>query len=308
MNSLAFVFPGQGSQSVGMLSDFIEVYPKAKVLLEQASSIFSLDYQKLLLEGPIEALNLTTNTQPAVLIADTIIWEYWCEHSKKRPSIIAGHSLGEYSALVAADVLSFEEALNLVHKRAQFMQEAVPKGVGAMAAIIGLSANEVEAICAEAASETKEVMAANLNSPGQIVISGYAEGVAKAMEFAKAKGAKLAKMLPVSVPSHSTLMHSAAEKFKPILDNAVFNVPSIDVINNVDVAIEKDPAKIKEALLKQLYSPVRWIETIEKMASMGVKDIHECGPGKVLTGMNKRIDRSLVNTPIGSIESIDNLD
>jgi len=304
MKKLAFVFPGQGSQSAGMMQDFVEHYPRASKLLTLASDTLGCDFKAMMLHGSAEELNLTTNTQPAMLIADVIVWSYWCDHSDVRPTMVAGHSLGEYAALVAAEALSFEAALKLVARRAQLMQDAAPEGVGALAAIIGLSAEAVEEVCLQASNETEVVTPANFNSPGQIVISGHAAVVARAMSLAKIAGAKLAKKLPVSVPSHSALMKPAAVLFEQDVENVELKMPVIPLINNVDVAVETNVQAIKSALVRQLYSPVRWVETIEAMVKAGVEVIDECGSGKVLTGMNKRIDRSVVYRPMGSVEAI----
>ena len=279
---LAMVFPGQGSQSVGML----KAYGDLPEVAEEARSVLGNDFIKLLDEGPADKLTLTVNTQPAMVTAGYAAYRAWRALGGPAPDMVAGHSLGEYTALVAAEVLSFKECLPLVRFRAQSMQQAVPEGQGAMAAILMLDDELVRAACAEAGGV---VQAVNFNAPGQVVIAGEKAAVERAMEACKAKGAKRAMLLPVSAPFHSTLMRPAAEKLKHYLEKVSVQKPAFSVINNVDVAIENDPARIKDALVRQAASPVRWVETIRRMVDSGVTHIVECGPGKVLAGMTKRI-------------------
>ena len=279
---LAMVFPGQGSQSVGML----KAYGDLPEVVEEAKSVLGEDFIKLLDEGPADKLTLTVNTQPAMVTAGYAAYRTWRALGGPAPDMVAGHSLGEYTALVAAEVLSFQECLPLVRFRAQSMQQAVPEGQGAMAAILMLDDELVRAACAEAGGV---VQAVNFNAPGQVVIAGEKAAVERAIEACKAKGAKRAMLLPVSAPFHSTLMRPAAEKLKSYLEKVSVKKPAFSVINNVDVAIENDPARIKDALVRQAASPVRWVETIRRMVDSGVTHIVECGPGKVLAGMTKRI-------------------
>ena len=285
---LAMVFPGQGSQSVGMLKAY-EGLPGVEQVRADASAALGADFLKLLDEGPAEQLNLTVNTQPAMVTAAIAAYRGWRGLGGPAPAIVAGHSLGEYSALVAAESLALKEALPLVRYRAQSMQEAVPEGTGAMAAILGLDDDAARAACAEAA-QTEVVQAVNFNAPGQVVIAGHKAAVARAIEACKARGAKRAMPLPVSAPFHSSLMQPAADKLEGFLKNVAFAVPTVPVMNNVDVKIESDPNKIKNALVRQAASPVRWAEIIRAMAEQGVTHIVECGPGKVLAGLVKRID------------------
>ena len=285
------VFPGQGSQSVGMMQPYGDIAAVRDVLAE-ASDALNQDLRKLMAEGPAEQLNLTVNTQPVMLTAGYAAYRAWISLGGAEPALVAGHSLGEYTALVAAGVLSFRDALPLVRFRAQAMQEAVPQGQGAMAAILGLDEAAVRAACAEAA-QGEVVQAVNFNSPGQVVIAGHAAAVKRACDAAKAKGAKRALPLPVSAPFHSALMQPAAERLQQYIQSIAFNVPRIPVINNVDVASYDDPARIKDALVRQACNPVRWLETIQAFAAQGVTHVAECGPGKVLAGMTRRIDTSL---------------
>jgi [acyl-carrier-protein] S-malonyltransferase len=287
-NNLAFVFPGQGSQSVGMVTDLANTYPEVKKLFAQASDILGKDLWQLVTEGPVEELNQTHNTQPALLAAGVALWEVWCKHSNIRPAWLAGHSLGEYTALVCAKSLSFADGIKLVAQRGLLMQEAVPAGVGAMAAILGLDDAQVIAACA-AVAENEIVSAVNFNSPGQVVIAGNTAAVERAMIAAKTAGAKRAVQLPVSVPSHCSLMRPAAEKLADYLQNIVITAPEIAVVHNVDASTHNDPAAIRDALIQQLYQPVRWVDSINYIAEQGVTHFAECGPGKVLVGLNKRI-------------------
>jgi [acyl-carrier-protein] S-malonyltransferase len=288
---LAMVFPGQGSQSVGMLKAYAGL-PEVDAVRAEAQAALGAEFLKLLDEGPAEQLNLTVNTQPAMVTAAIAAYRAWIASGGPAPAIVAGHSLGEYSALVAAGALRFADALPLVRFRAQSMQAAVPEGQGAMAAILGLDDDAARAACA-AAAQGEAVQAVNFNAPGQVVIAGHKSAVARAIEACKARGAKRAMPLPVSAPFHSSLMQPAATKLEGFLSNVVFLVPSVPVINNVDVKSESDPGKIKNALVRQAASPVRWVETIRAMAAQGVTHVLECGPGKVLAGLVKRIDPAL---------------
>ncbi len=282
------LFPGQGSQSVGMLKAYAGL-PEVEAVRAEAQAALGADFLKLLDEGPAEQLGLTVNTQPAMVTAGIAAYRAWIAAGGPVPAIVAGHSLGEYSALVASGVLLFRDALPLVKYRAQCMQEAVPEGTGAMAAILGLDDDAVRAACAEAA-QGEVVQAVNFNSPGQVVIAGHKTAVARAIEACKARGAKRAMPLPVSAPFHSSLMLPAADKLEKFLKNVPFAAPAVPTINNVDVKVESDPNKIKSALVRQAASPVRWAETIREMAAQGVTHVVECGPGKVLAGMVRRID------------------
>jgi [acyl-carrier-protein] S-malonyltransferase len=282
---LAMVFPGQGSQAVGMLKGY-EGLPELDAVRSEAASVLGQDFLALLDGGPAEQLNLTVNTQPAMVTAGYAAYRAWIASGGPRPEMVAGHSLGEYTALVAAGAISFKDCLPLVRFRAQAMQEAVPEGQGAMAAILMLDDDAVRAACAEAGGT---VQAVNFNAPGQVVIAGEKAAVERAMEACKAKGAKRAMLLPVSAPFHSTLMKPAATRLESYLNKLNLQAPKISVVNNVDVAVETDPGRIKQALVRQAASPVRWVEIIRKMADSGVTHIVECGPGKVLAGMTKRI-------------------
>jgi [acyl-carrier-protein] S-malonyltransferase len=279
------VFPGQGSQSVGMLRAY-DGLPELEQVRAEAAAVLGKDFLRLLDEGPAESLNLTVNTQPAMLTAGTAAYRAWRALGGPAPQIVAGHSLGEYTALVAAGAIAFKDCLPLVRFRAQAMQEAVPAGQGAMAAILGLEDEHAKAACAEARGE---VQAVNFNAPGQVVIAGEKGAVERAIEKCKARGAKRAMALPVSAPFHSTLMRPAAERLKGYLDRVSIAPPRCEVLNNVDVKVERQPERIRDALVRQAAAPVRWVETIQAMAAMGVTHIVECGPGKVLAGMTKRI-------------------
>jgi [acyl-carrier-protein] S-malonyltransferase len=304
--SLAFVFPGQGSQSIGMLNAFYETYPQIKDTFDTASSVLGYDLWNIVCNGPEDKLNSTDVTQPAMLAAGVAIWKLWQEKNGSSPEYMAGHSLGEYTALVCAGAMDFKDAVKLVSSRGKYMQEAVPKGTGAMAAILGLDDDAVRQVCSEASDNTEQLVeAVNFNSPGQVVIAGHTAVVEKATAFAKEKGAKRAVMLPVSVPSHCQLMKPAAEKLAADLASIDFAQPVIPVLNNVDVKSETSAEAIKEALVKQLYQPVRWVEIIQSMAGNGVDRILECGPGKVLMGLNKRIDKSLSHAALTDPEALD---
>ena len=298
MTTFAFVFPGQGSQAVGML-DAWGGDAAVRQTLQEASEALGEDVAKLIHAGPKEQLDLTTNTQPVMLTAGIACYRAWLAETGRVPSVVAGHSLGEYTALVAAGALTLADALPLVRFRAQAMQDAVPVGVGAMAAILGMDAQAVREGCAEVAASTGEVVeAVNFNDPKQTVIAGTKAGVEKACELLKAKGAKRALPLPVSAPFHSSLMKPAAERLKVRLAETSFAAPKIDVIDNVDVAVETDPAAIRDALYRQAFGPVRWVETVQAIRARGVGHIIECGPGKVLAGMVKRIDPDAVSATV----------
>ncbi len=295
--SLAFVFPGQGSQSIGMLSDLANKFPQVQITFAEASYNLGYDLWDLIASGPAEALNETHRTQPAMLAAGIAVWRSWQSVSDIQPSYLAGHSLGEYTALVAAGALDFGDAIKLVEQRGQFMQQAVPVGEGAMAAILGLEDDVVRAVCTEA-SEKGVAEAVNFNSPGQVVIAGAAQAINTAIELAKEKGAKRALLLPVSVPSHCALMKPAAEKLAEVLENISIKTPSIPVIHNVSVATARTEADIKQLLAQQLHNPVRWVETVQYLAAQGVDTLVESGPGKVLAGLTKRIDKSIIGMPM----------
>lgn len=283
----AFVFPGQGSQSVGMMAAYGDDAAIRDTFAE-ASDALGFDLAALVAEGPAEALNQTINTQPAMLAAGVAVYRLWLARGGAQPALMAGHSLGEYTALACAGALGFADALKLVRLRAEAMQSAVPEGVGAMAAVLGLDDDTVRAVCAEAAQD--EVLeAVNFNSPGQVVIAGHKAAVDRGCALAKEKGAKRALPLPVSVPSHCALMKPAAEKLLIALNAIEVKAPRVPVIHNADVASHSDPTAIRDALARQLYSPVRWVESMQAMAAQGVTRIAECGPGKVLAGLNKRI-------------------
>jgi len=285
--SLAIVFPGQGSQSIGMMKGFVDAPVVERTFLE-ANQILGIDLWTMVREGPAEALNQTVNTQPVMLVAGVACWRAWREKNGPLPAWLAGHSLGEYSALVAADALRFEDALPLVRLRAQAMQEAVPEGTGGIAAIIGLDAAKVVEVCRDAA-EGQVLEHANLNSPVQVVIAGHRAAVERGMALAKQRGAKIATMLPMSAPSHCSLMRPAAARLRERLEAIEMKKPTIPVIQNRNVEASADPARIREALVEQLDHPVRWVETVQFLGHKGVKRIVECGPGKVLVGLSKRI-------------------
>ncbi|WP_394173165.1 ACP S-malonyltransferase [Thalassotalea litorea] len=300
--NLAFVFPGQGSQSLGMLSDFADNNTVQQTFAE-ASDALGYDLWQLIQQGPVEKLNQTHITQPALLTASVAMWRVWLEMGGNAPALLAGHSLGEYSALVCAEVLSLATAVKLVESRGVYMQQAVPEGTGAMYAIIGLDDDAIKTAC-EQAAQGEVVSPVNFNSPGQVVIAGNKAAVERAGELCKQAGAKRALPLPVSVPSHCALMASAAEKLAKDLNDITFNTPQIPVINNVDVSAYSDAQQIKDALIRQLYSPVRWTETVKAMAAKGVDTLVEAGPGKVLQGLTKRIDKAVSCTSINTTQSI----
>ncbi|BBO59383.1 ACP S-malonyltransferase [Mycoavidus sp. B2-EB] len=299
----AFVFPGQGSQSVGMLGT-LATWPVVRETLQEASDTLQQDMGKLLAEGPAETLNLTLHTQPAMLTAAYAMYRAWTSIGGAAPAMVAGHSLGEYTALVVAGALSFKDALALVRFRAQAMQEAVPVGVGAMAAILGLEATVVRAVCAEA-SAAGVVEAVNFNAPAQIVIAGHKAAVEAACELAKAQGAKRALLLPVSAPFHSSLLQPASDRLREYLSEVEVRAPQIPVVNNIDVATASEPSEIRHALARQAAGPVRWVESIQALAQAGMTHIVECGPGKVLAGLTKRIDSTLVSMALCDSAALD---
>ena len=304
MTTFAFVFPGQGSQSVGML-DAWGGHPAVTATLAEASAALGEDVGALIQDGPKERLDLTTNTQPVMLAAGIACYRAWIAETGLTPAMVAGHSLGEYTALVAAGVLQLADALPLVRFRAQAMQDAVPVGVGAMAAILGLDAPAVQAGCAEVAAASGEVVeAVNFNDPKQTVIAGTKSGVEQACVALKARGAKRALALPVSAPFHSSLMKPAAERLRERLAATTLAAPVIPVLNNVDVACETDPERIRDALYRQAFGPVRWVEVVQAMRTQGLTRIVECGPGKVLAGMVRRIDPEAVTATVFDPESL----
>jgi len=304
MSQTAIVFPGQGSQSLGMLADIAAKFDVVEQTFAQASTVLGYDLWALVQDGPAEELNRTDRTQPALLAASVALWRVWNEQGGSAPAYLAGHSLGEYSALVCGGAIAFEDAIKLVELRGQYMLEAVPQGVGSMAAIIGLDDEAIAKACRDGA-EQQVVAPVNYNSPGQVVIAGHKEAVERASELCKEAGAKRALPLAVSVPSHCSLMIPAADKLSAQLDAMVVNTPTIPVINNVDVALATDPEQIKDALKRQLFSPVRWTETVQFLASNNVTIQVEVGPGKVLSGLAKRIDKSVrgvATTDLASLE------
>lgn len=301
--AFAFVFPGQGSQTVGMMAAYGDS-PAVRATFTEASEALGQDLWQMVAEGPAELLSQTVNTQPVMLTAGVAVWRLWQERGGKQPAVVAGHSLGEYSALVAAGVLPFKDAVPLVRLRAAAMQEAVPVGTGAMAAILGLDDDGIRAACAEAA-QGEVVEPVNFNAAGQTVIAGHKSAVERAMEACKARGAKRAVALPVSAPFHSSLIRPAADKLAARLAELTFSAPLIPVVNNVDVLVESDSAKIKDALIRQTYHPVRWVETIQKMAGMDVTMVAECGPGKVLAGLTKRCADGVNGMALADLASLE---
>lgn len=299
---LAFVFPGQGSQAVAMLNDFAQ-HEIVQNTFKEASDALGYDLWQLVAQGPAEKLNQTHHTQPALLTASVALWRVWQNESDVMPTILAGHSLGEYSALVCAGVISLTDGVKLVEKRGEYMQTCVPAGVGAMAAVIGLDDQVIIEACAQAQAD-EVVAAVNFNSPGQVVIAGHKAAVERAGELCKAAGAKRVLPLPVSVPSHCALMSDAADKLATDLASISFSTPRINVVNNVDVAMETSGEAIKKALIKQLYSPVRWSETISQLGEQGVTQIVEVGPGKVLQGLIKRINKAINCVSFNTDESL----
>lgn len=295
--NLAFIFPGQGSQQVGMLQELTNNHAIARLTFDEASAALGYDVLSLSINGPEEQLNQTEYTQPALLTASVALYRIWEQSSPVKPAMMAGHSLGEYSALVCAGSLAFTDAVQLVAARGRFMQSAVPQGTGAMAAIIGLEPAQVDELCREAA-EGEVVSPANINALGQIVIAGHKAAVERAVLQAKAKGAKLAKLIPVSVPSHCALMKPAAEQLRVRLSETTIQTPHYPLIHNADVKMHQQADAIRQALAEQLYSPVRWVETMQFFANAGITQVLELGPGKVLTGLNKRIDNRIETLPL----------
>lgn len=290
--SLAFVFPGQGSQSLGMLAELAAEHSIISETFAEASAALGYDVWALCQNGPEADLNRTDRTQPAILTASVALWRLWCAKAAARPAYVAGHSLGEYTALVAAEVISFADAVRLVERRGQLMQQAVPEGEGAMAAILGLTDEQIIEVCGQA-GQGEVVSAVNFNAPGQVVIAGKASAVERAIEGCKAAGAKRAIGLPVSVPSHCALMKPAAEQLARDLADLQWREPSIPVVQNVNARPAADATEMRTLLVQQLYSPVRWVQSVEYMAEQGVTEVVECGPGKVLSGLNKRCVKSL---------------
>ncbi|HDX1065522.1 TPA: ACP S-malonyltransferase [Pasteurella multocida] len=308
MKKFAMVFPGQGSQAVGMLAELATEYPVVEETFKQASDVLGYDLWQLVQQGPAEELNKTWQTQPALLAASVAIYRVWQEkYPHLKPDVMAGHSLGEYSALVCAGALDFQDAVKLVELRGKLMQQAVPEGTGAMYAIIGLDNEAIISACADAA-QGKVVSAVNFNSPGQVVIAGAKAAVERAAAACKDAGAKRALPLAVSVPSHCALMKPAADQLAVSLDNIAIRTPTTAVINNVDVACETENSEIRHALVRQLYSPVRWTETVECMAKDGVQVLVEVGPNKVLTGLTKRIVADLQATAVNDLTSLNAVD
>lgn len=302
--TFAMVFPGQGSQSVGMMADLAQASSRVRETFEEAGDALHQDLWSLVCEGPEDELRLTATTQPTMLAAGVATWRVWREAGGALPARMAGHSLGEYTALVCAGVLDFAQALKLVRCRGEFMQEAVPVGVGAMAAVLGLPAAQVQTLCTEAAH--REILSvANFNAPTQTVIAGHAGAVDRAIELARQAGAKRAVRLPVSAPFHCPLMQPAAVRLKPLIDAQEMAAAEVEVVNNVDVAVQREPDAIRDALYRQVASPVRWVELIESMVVADIRTVIECGPGRVLTGINKRIDRMLELPAIDSAESLE---
>lgn len=304
--NLAFVFPGQGSQSVGMLNQLAASYPEVKQTFDKASFVLGYNLWELVTNGTEDELNQTQNTQPIMLAAGVAVWEVWCKHSEIRPAWMAGHSLGEYTALVCSGALFFEDAVKLIAARSRFMQEAVPVGEGAMAAILGLDDKQVIEICDNVAG-TEIIAAVNFNSPGQVVIAGQKSAVERATVVAKTAGAKRAVLLPISVPSHCALMKPAADKLDETMEGIAFATPKMHLVHNVDVESHSAPDIIRNALKEQLYKPVRWVESIELMHHKGVTTFVECGPGKVLTGLDKRIAKDAQHLAIYDPETLDNV-
>jgi len=292
LKNLAFVFPGQGSQKVGMLAEVAERLDIVAQTFDEASSVLGYDLWKLVQEGPQDALNLTERTQPALLTSSVALWRAWCQSGGARPSLMAGHSLGEFSALVCAGSLDFQDAVRLVRQRGAYMQSAVPVGVGAMAAVMGLDDDNIAAACKEAA-QGEVVEAVNYNSPGQVVIAGHSEAVKRAAEACRARGAKRAVPLPVSAPFHTSLMRPAGERLANDVAGLLLREPEIPVLQNVHAASETDPQRIAALLVEQIHSPVQWVKTVHNLVNSGVSTVIECGPGKVLSGLCKRIERGL---------------
>lgn len=307
-NTLSFVFPGQGSQFVGMLGDIAQQYPEVKSVFTEASDALGYDLWAMSQDGPATELDKTEHTQPALLAASYAIWKILSTRMSTMPALLAGHSLGEYTALTCAGALNFSEAIKLVAARGQYMQDAVATGVGAMGAIVGLDDAVVAEICAQARTTDNEILSpANFNSIGQVVVAGHKNAVESALVMAKEKGAKLAVAIPVSVPSHCQLMLPASERLAALLQTITIKTPTLPVISNVDVTVYDSVDAIRNGLVRQLYMPVRWVETVQTMVKAGVTTIVECGPGKVLTGLNKRIDKGLQLTSTNDLASLNAL-
>ncbi len=304
MSKTAFVFPGQGSQSVGMLSDLSQSYPLVIELFASVSDHLGYDVWNLVQHGPESMLNQTEHTQVAMLVADVAVYKIIEQRGAIRPSMMAGHSLGEYAALVAAGSINLLDAASLVATRGRLMQETVPLGAGAMAAIVGLTDEDIQTLCAEASSSTQQVTPANYNAIGQVVIAGHTPAVEKAIKLANDMGARMAINIPVSVPCHCSLLNAAAEKFVDSLERTEFKVPSLPVISNVDLSVYQSAEQIRHLLKEQLCSPVRWVETIQAMKTKGVEQIVECGPGRVLSGLVKRIDKTLDSLSVNDEASL----
>ena len=305
-SSLAFIFPGQGSQQVGMLGDFYQTDAIVAQTFSQAGEVLGYDLWNLIQAGPQDKLNMTEVAQPALLASSVALWRLWMKRNGPQPAMLAGHSLGEWSALVCAEVVAFEDAIKLVRLRGKYMQEAVPAGVGAMAAVLGLADDVVEHICRELSNDDDHcVVPVNYNSPGQLVIAGHQAAVDLAIEKCKEAGAKRALLLQVSAPFHTTLMKPAAERLAKDLDSVTFNAPKIPVIHNVDAAPEMDPASIKQTMIEQIYSPVKWVDCVNQLKHSGISHLIECGPGKVLTGLTKRIDRTFTASHLDSLGSLE---
>ena len=300
----AFVFPGQGSQSVGMLNDLSARYPIVRLTFDEAADVLGYDLWKLTQEGPASELNSTERTQPAMLVAGVAVWRVWRGNGGPKPVYMLGHSLGEYTALVCADAMAFGDAVSVVSARGRFMQDAVPLGAGAVAAILGLDDQCVRDLC-DAAAQNEVVSAVNFNAPGQVVVAGHREAVDRAVEGAKAAGAKRALILPVSVPVHCSLMEQAAENLRAKLADTEIRTPSIRILHNADVASHEDPQMLRQVLVKQLFSPVRWADSIRRIADDSVEVVAECGPGRVLTGLTRRIDKGLSALSIFDGDSLD---
>lgn len=305
MTKTAFVFPGQGSQSVGMLSDFLPQYTIVTEVFADASAAAGYNLWQLIQNGPQEKLNQTEHTQVAMLAADVAIYRVLKHLGMAAPTMMAGHSLGEYAALVCADSLSLSDAVNLVAKRGQIMQSSIPLGHGAMAAVVGLTDEQVNTLCQNASTASERVTPANYNAIGQVVVAGHTPAVERLIHLADAEGARMAKIIPVSVPCHCPLLNDAAELFAECLAQTDFKKPSVDVISNVDLSIYTSGQQIKDRLKEQLYSPVRWVETIQLFKKQGIEFVLECGPGKVLSGLIKRIDRTLNSISVYDTISLD---
>ncbi|MDC9728149.1 MAG: ACP S-malonyltransferase [Methyloprofundus sp.] len=303
---LAFVFPGQGSQSVGMLAELSDSYPEVTQTFAEASKVLGFDLWQMVSEGPAEELNQTHNTQPAMLAAGVALWRIWNAKSDVKPAFMAGHSLGEYTALVCSGVLAFEDAIALVAERGKLMQEAVPAGVGAMAAILGLADDQVIQVCADAA-QGEVCSAVNFNSTGQVVIAGHNDAVERAMIGAKEAGAKRAVKLPVSVPSHCALMEGAADKLAEKMQKITFSEPNVVLLHNVDVAAHVQADEIRQVVKEQLFKPVRWVDTINALVEQGATTVVEMGPGKVLLGLNKRIVKSATHFTVNNPDTLNTL-